>query len=69
MSDTEFDALQALAADNARLCTIALEADKLVAVLEAFLEGICDGSGRVHRSKVDGLIRAYEAYHVVKQGH
>ncbi len=60
-------AAQMLAGDNARLCTIALAADELVTAVEAFLEAV-DGVDRVRRSKINGLIAAYEAYHVAKQG-
>lgn len=67
MNGDDFNALQALAADNARLCTIVLAADKLCAAVEAFLEA-CEGTDKVRRSKVNGLITAYEAYHVVRQG-
>lgn len=70
-ADSEYDwkdVAVALSASNARLCEIALEADKLRDEVEAFLTAACSGTGRVHRSKVDRLIKAYEAYCVVRSG-
>lgn len=58
-------ATQMLAADNARLCGIVLEADKLVAAVERLKTA---QSGEV-AAAVAGIQRALDAYKVMKQGH
>lgn len=53
-------AAQLLAADNARLCSIALAADELAAALEKAM------SGAAHNPEIDDALWAYRA---VRNGH
>lgn len=66
MSGDDFSALQALAADNARLCEIVIKADELLKAAETH-----DASFRPEvtpsRERA-GLKAALEAYKVVRQG-
>lgn len=62
MSGDDFDALQALAADNARLCEIALAADLLAEAVQRYAKD--DGDRRSYRA----MVVALEAYKVVRQG-
>lgn len=59
MKEPDFNALQALAADNARLCEIALAADRLAQACEAHLDG--DPQERE-------IERALAAYKVARNG-
>ncbi len=57
----EFNALQALAADNARLCEIGLAADKLARAVEALVQD-------AHRSLYTNLRKALDEYKIARAG-
>lgn len=62
MSGDEFDALQALAADNARLCAIVIAAEKLAAEAARMTEDYGDSIDST------GLKVALDAFKVKRQG-
>lgn len=70
--DESFGALQAMTADNARLCEIALAADKLAEAVSVY-QARClpqrgEHSREFHEARVRKLNAALQAYKAARQG-
>lgn len=63
MSGDLENAVQTLAADNAKLCTIAIAADKLAEATKAFM------GNRWNSAKGKAVLVALDAYNIARQGN